>query len=97
MTKAYQAWQQRVIDESSTEGAANLAKIAQASIRSPGKDTKILPGKKFDGILLFAPDTFNFPAKVLFYDVVTETDAAGNPLKRENFDSTLRVRLRHLA
>lgn len=54
-------------------------------------DTEILPDRSYEGLLVFPPfQKVPESATVSFYDVTTETDEAGNPTERVQFDFPLK-------
>lgn len=54
---------------------------------------RVLPGKHREGNIAFCLNTasFEFPGKLLIYDVPVETDSAGNVSRRENFVFPLNI------
>ena len=49
--------------------------------------TEILPGMSYKGFLFFEIDpTIAKDGKLNFFDVTTQTDAAGNPIKKTTFE-----------
>ena len=49
-------------------------------------DKEILPGDSYSGILLFPALISWDKVNVKFYDIITKTDPAGNPLEKTTFD-----------
>jgi len=54
---------------------------------------EVLPGSSLEGMLVFPAVLSTSGAKISFFDVVTKTDAAGNPVERAQFDFILTPRL----
>ncbi len=67
----------------------NLNKRAYKLINDVNKE--ILPDFSYEGILVFpAIVSFN-KVKLMFYDITTKTDAAGNPIEKAKFEFNLRL------
>lgn len=71
-------------------------RVAQQTVPIPDGRTKVLPGKAKDFILPFNVKTPAAPLKVMLYDVVTKTDAAGNAASRDRFEITVNVQRKEL-
>lgn len=54
-------------------------------------DKEILPGFSSEGILLFPVIASFDTAKLMFYDITTKTDAAGNPIEKTQFEFQLNL------
>jgi hypothetical protein len=53
-------------------------------------DKEMLPGYPYEGLLMFpSVVTSDRPAKIAFFNVITKTDAAGNPIEKTQFEFTL--------
>lgn len=62
---------------------------ATQTIPIPGEKDKILPGKTKEFVLPFNATEAAAPLKLMLYDLVTATDAAGNPSVKDNFEFTV--------
>lgn len=51
---------------------------------------EILPDFSYEGILLFPNIVSNQNVKLMFYDITTKTDAAGNPIEKTKFTFNLK-------
>jgi len=56
-------------------------------------DKEILPGDSYKGILFFRAYNGFENANLKFYDIVTQTDAAGNPTRKTTFDFRLKNKI----
>lgn len=75
---------------------AEAMRVAQQTVPIPDGNTRILPGKTKSLILPFDVKTPAAPLKVMLYDVITKTDAAGNAASRDRFEVTVNVQRKEL-
>ena len=55
-------------------------------------NVEILPNFSYEGILLFPAIVSFDQAKLMFYDITTKTDPAGNPVEKTSFEFPLKLR-----
>lgn len=89
---------QKTYSDLLSRGNFHTAKVVLAagsqSVPVPAETDKILPGKFKEFILPFDASEAPAPLKVMVYDLVTETDAAGTPTAKSNFEFPVGVEVR---
>jgi len=81
--------------ESGTEKA--LKKITKKLKFVNGFNREIMPGMRMKGIIVFPIDPVDAgEGKISFIDMVSKTDAAGNPIKKVRFDYRVKPNIKYL-